>query len=122
MSKTTTRIANGGIVAGGHHGLKTTLSVANGGTLSTANGVSGQVLASNGLNSAFTFAQPSTDFKAGTITIKSGEGKEEASIDAAFINDLKLLLEVIKDLPDEHPLGDLKHDMRMRRAFKRLGG
>ena len=122
MSKTTTRIANanGGIVAGSHHGLKSTLSVANGGTLSVANGVSGQVLASNGLNSAFTFAQPSTDLKAGTITIKGGE--EEASIDAAFINDLKLLLEVIQEVPDEHPLGGLKHDMRMHRAFKRLGG
>ncbi len=121
MSKTTTRIANGGIVAGGHHGLKTTLGVANGGTLSTANGVSGQVLASNGLNSVFTFTQPAKEFKAGTITIK-GEGTESAEFDAAFINDLKLLLEVIQEVPDEHPLGDLKHDMRMRRAFKRLGG
>ena len=56
-----------------------------------------------------------------TITIK-GEGSEEAEFDAAFINDLKILLEVIQEVPDEHPLGELKHDMRMRRAFKRLGG
>ncbi len=125
MSKTTTRIANanGGIVAGRHHGLKTTLSVANGGTLSTAvNGVSGQVLTSNGLNSSFSFAQPSTEFKTGQITIRSGDGKESAEFDAAFINDLKVLLEVIQEVPDEHPLGGLKHDMRMHRAFKRLGG
>jgi hypothetical protein len=120
MSKTTTRIANGGIVAGSHHGLKTTLGVANGGTLSVANGGSGQILASNGFNGSYSFAQPSTDLKAGTITIKSSD--EEASIDAAFINDLKLLLEVIQEVPDEHPLGDLKHDMRNRRAFKKLGG
>lgn len=63
----------------------------------------------------------SKEFKAGTVTI-NGEGTEVAEFDAAFINDLKLLLEVINDLPDEHPMGDLKHDMRMRRAFKRLGG
>jgi len=70
----------------------------------------------NGVN----FGTPK-DFKAGTITIK-GEGSEEAELDAAFINDLKLLLEVINEVPDGHPLGDLKHDMRNRRAFKKLGG
>lgn len=59
---------------------------------------------------------------AGTLVLKSGESGETAEFDAAFINDLKLLLEVINDLPDEHPMGDLKHDMRMRRAFKKLGG
>lgn len=59
---------------------------------------------------------------AGTFTLKSGESGETAEFDAAFINDLKLLLEVIKEVPDDHPLGDLKHDMRMRRAFKKLGG
>lgn len=59
---------------------------------------------------------------AGTLTLKSGESGETAEFDAAFINDLKLLLEVIKEVPDDHPLGDLKHDMRMRRAFKKLGG
>ncbi len=101
MSNTITTIANGGtgITAGPHHGLKTMITAANsvvghGQVLSVANGV-------GSLNGGFAFAQPST---------------------AAFINDLKLLLEVINDLPDEHPLGDLKHDMRMRRAFKRLGG
>jgi hypothetical protein len=126
MSNSKTVIANqnsNGILAGGHHGLKSTLSVANGGTLSTAvNGIQGQVLTSNGSIGGFSFAQPSTDFKAGQITIRSGDGKESAEIYAAFINDLKLLLEVIKDLPDDHPMGDLKHDMRMRRAFKKLGG
>jgi len=69
-------------------------------------------------NSVFSFTEPT---KSATIKIK-GDGGEEAEIDAAFINDLKLLLELINDLPDEHPLGELKHDMRMRRAFKRLGG
>lgn len=104
-------IANGGtgITAGPHHGLKTSLSVAN---TFVANAV---------LSNGFTFSQPNSNLKAGTITIK-GESDESAEFDAAFINDLKLLLEVINDLPDEHPLGDLKHDMRMRRAFKRLGG
>ncbi len=112
MSNTITTVANGGtgITAGPHHGLKTTIAAAN-------SSLSGQVFATNG----FTFTQPAKDFKAGTITIK-GEGNEEAEFDAAFINDLKLLLEVIQEVPDEHPLGDLKHDMRMRRAFKRLGG
>lgn len=59
--------------------------------------------------------------KAGTITIK-GEGSETAEFDAAFINDLKLLLEVINDLPDNHPLGKIKYDMQVKRAFKKLGG
>ena len=115
MSNNITTVVNGGpgFTPAPHQGLKTTLTVANGG--------SGQVLASNGLNSGFTFTQPAREFKAGTITIK-GEGTESAEFDAAFINDLKLLLEVIQEVPDEHPLGDLKHDMRMRRAFKRLGG
>lgn len=69
----------------------------------------------------FNVSTPTTVHSAGTISIK-GTDKETAEFDAAFINDLKLLLEVINDLPDEHPLGELKHDMRMRRAFKRLGG
>lgn len=72
-------------------------------------------------NLSFNVSTPTTDLTPGTISIK-GKDKEEAEFDAAFINDLKLLLEVINDLPDEHPLGELKHDMRMRRAFKRLGG
>jgi len=112
MSNTITTVANGGtgITAGPHHGLKTTISAANG-------NLSAPLITNGG----FTFTQPSSDFKAGTITMK-GEGSESAEFDAAFINDLKLLLEVINELPDEHPLGDLKHDMRMRRAFKRLGG
>lgn len=126
MSNSKTVIANqnsNGILAGPHHGLKTSLSTVN------VSGISGQVLSvanggtlANGVNgvSPFSFATPPNSFKAGTVTIKGGD--EEAEIDAAFINDLKLLLEVIKDLPDEHPMGDLKHDMRMRRAFKKLGG
>ena len=123
MSNTITTVANASnsILTGQYQGLKTTLSAANitgqtlsvtnGGTL--ANGIPGSV-------SPFTFVTPPNSFKAGTVTIKGGN--EEAEIDAAFINDLKLLLEVINDLPDEHPMGDLKHDMRMRRAFKKLGG
>ena len=126
MSDSKTVIANqngNGFLAGPHHGLKTSLSTVN------VSGISGQVLSvanggtlANGVNgvSPFSFATPPNSFKAGTVTIKGGD--EEAEIDAAFINDLKLLLEVIKDLPDEHPMGDLKHDMRMRRAFKKLGG
>jgi hypothetical protein len=78
-------------------------------------------IAPGSFNNVFTAAGPTNEFKAGTITIK-GEGSEAAEFDAAFINDLKILLEVINDLPDQHPLGELKHDMRMRRAFKRLGG
>lgn len=120
MSNSIATVVNGGtgITAGPHHGLKTTITSAN------AIGQSGQVLTVNNsgaLNSVFTFTQQANSFKAGTITIK-GEGTESAEFDAAFINDLKLLLEVINDLPDEHPMGDLKHDLRMRRAFKRLGG
>lgn len=127
MSNSKTVIANqngNGILAGPHHGLKTSLSTIN------VPGQPGQVLSvtnggtlANGINgvSPFSFATPPNSFKAaGTVTIKGSD--EEAEIDAAFINDLKLLLEVIKDLPDEHPMGDLKHDMRMRRAFKKLGG
>ena len=111
MSNSITTVVNGGtgITAAPHHGLKTTITAVN-------NNLSGPLL-----NSGFSFTQPSNNLKAGTITIK-GDGNESAEFDAAFINDLKLLLEVINDLPDEHPMGDLKHDLRMRRAFKRLGG
>jgi hypothetical protein len=103
------------------------IGIANGGTLGTiattswptiTAGLPGSLTGGSILNGA-SFSTPK-DFKAGTVTIKSGD--EEAEFDAAFINDLKLLLEVIKEVPDDHPLGDLKHDMRMRRAFKRLGG
>jgi len=97
-----------------HHVLTTV-------TASGNSNLSGSVLTTGINGSPFTFAKPSTNFKAGTITIK-GEGSESAEFDASFINDLKLLLEVIQEVPDEHPLGDLKHDMRMRRAFKKLGG
>ncbi len=109
-------VANGGpgFTPAPHHVLTTV-------TASSNSNLSGSVLTTGINGSPFTFAQPSTNFKAGTITIK-GEGNESAEFDAAFINDLKLLLEVIQEVPDEHPLGDLKHDMRMRRAFKRLGG
>ena len=120
MSNTITTVAKGGtgITAGPHHGLKTVLTGAVGSVQS------GQVLTVNNsgaLNSSFTFAQPSNNLKAGTITIK-GDGNESAEFDAAFINDLKFLLEVINELPDDHPMGDIKHDMRMKRAFKILGG
>ena len=105
------------------------IGVANGGTtgvISTtvwptiSSSPSGSLTSSSILNGV-NFATPK-DFKAGAITIKAADGTEEAEFDAAFINDLKLLLEVIKEVPDDHPLGDLKHDMRMRRAFKKLGG
>lgn len=122
MSNKTTITAGGIAVANGGpgftpapHRVLTTV------TASGNSNLSGSVLTTGINGSPFTFAQPSTNFKAGTITIK-GEGNESAEFDAAFINDLKLLLEVIQEVPDEHPLGDLKHDMRMRRAFKRLGG
>lgn len=123
MSNNITTVVNGGtgITAAPHHGLKTSLSIAN---PAIPGGQSGQVLTvghGSALNNGFTFTNPANNIKAGTITIK-GDGNETAEFDAAFINDLKLLLEVINDLPDEHPMGDLKHDMRMRRAFKRLGG
>jgi hypothetical protein len=84
-------------------------------TTGSPGSLSGSIL--NGVN----FATPK-DFKAGAITIKATADTEEAEFDAAFINDLKLLLEVIKEVPDDHPLGELKHDMRNRRAFKKLGG
>jgi len=113
MSNSKTVFANqngNSILSGPHHVLKTAA-----GTITTAaptftvpHSISG-----NG----FAFTQPAA---AGVITIKTG--KEDAQIDATLINDLKLLLEVINDLPDEHPMGDLKHDIRMRRAFKKLGG
>ena len=116
MRNSNTVIANQHVNGSLHHGLPTTITTA-------SNSVgSGQVVSiANGgtLNSAFTFANPKPS---GTISLNSSDGSETADFDAAFINDLKLLLEVINELPDEHPLGELKHDMRMRRAFKRLGG
>lgn len=104
------------------------IAVANGGTTGVIPTTSWPVitagspgsLTSSSILNGVNFGTPK-DFKAGTITIK-GEGSEEAELDAAFINDLKLLLEVINEVPDDHPLGDLKHDMRNRRAFKKLGG
>lgn len=115
MSNNITTVVNGGTgaVAAQHQGLKTTIT--------PVNGVNGNLSAPLLSNGGFAFAQPAKEFKAGTITIK-GEGNESAEFDAAFINDLKVLLEVIQEVPDEHPLGGLKHDMRMHRAFKRLGG
>lgn len=110
MTTLKTALGPGGLIAGPHAGTITV--AAQGGQLNTFGGTN------------WTLTQPgitTKNFKAGTVTIK-GEGDEEADFDAAFINDLKLLLEVINELPDEHPLGDLKHDMRMRRAFKKLGG
>lgn len=95
----------------------TITTVANAGN-SILTGGPGQILSV--ANNGFSFATPMPATPAGTITIKSTD--ETAEFDAAFINDLKLLLEVIKEVPDDHPLGDLKHDMRIRRAFKRLGG
>lgn len=115
MSNNITTVVNGGTgaVAAQHQGLKTTITA--------VNGVPGNLSAPLLSNGGFTFTQPAKEFKAGTITIK-GEGNESAEFDAAFINDLKVLLEVIQEVPDDHPLGGLKHDMRMHRAFKRLGG
>ena len=118
MSNTITTIANGGtgnsILSGPHYGLKTTA-----GTITAASTFTVPHSISSSSSSGFTFTQPATP---GVLTIKATADTEEAEFDAAFINDLKLLLEVIKEVPDDHPLGDLKHDMRMRRAFKKLGG
>jgi hypothetical protein len=114
MSNNITTIVNGGsgngILSGPHHGLKTTVGTVTAAapTFTVPHSISG-----NG----FAFTQPRND---GVLTIKTG--KEDAQIDATLINDLRLLLEVIQEIPDEHPLGDLKHDIRMRRAFKKLGG
>jgi hypothetical protein len=106
------------------------IAVANGGTTTgviqttswpvITSGSPGSLTSSSILNGV-NFSTPK-DFKAGAITIKATADTEEAEFDAAFINDLKLLLEVINEVPDGHPLGDLKHDMRNRRAFKKLGG
>jgi hypothetical protein len=116
MSNNITTVVNGGTgaVAAQYQGLKTTITAVNGPT--------GNLSAPLIANSSFSFAQPSTEFKTGQITIRSGDGKESAEFDAAFINDLTVLLEIIQEVPDDHPLGGLKHDMRMHRAFKRLGG
>lgn len=116
MSNNITTVVNGGTgaIAAQHQGLKTTITAVNGGT--------GNLSAPLIANSGFSFTQPAKEFKAGQITIRSDDGKESAEIDAAFINDLKVLLEVIQEVPDDHPLGGIKHDMRMHRAFKRLGG
>ena len=112
MSNNITTIVNGeagnGILSGPHHGLKTTA-----GTITAAS----TFTVPHSISSGFTFTQP---VPPGVLTIKTG--KEDAQIDATLINDLRLLMEVIQEIPDEHPLGDLKHDIRMRRAFKQLGG
>jgi hypothetical protein len=117
MSNTSTITTGGIAVAKGNTGVIQTTSLP---TITA--GSPGQVLTSSITGSPFSFANPTKNFKAGTLTIKAGDGNEEAEIDAAFINDLKLLMEIIQEVPDEHPLGDLKHDMRNRRAFKKLGG
>jgi len=98
--------------------LKSVLSgvVASPGTVTVA---ANSTISGSLFNNGITFTQP---VQPATISIKGVDGKESAEFDAAFINDLKLLLEVINELPDDHPMGELKHDMRMRRAFKRLGG
>ena len=115
MSNITTITSGGiGIANGGNTGVIPTTSWP---TITA--GLPGSLTGGSILNGTLNVTTPK-DFKAGTVTIKSGD--EEAEFDAAFINDLKLLLEVIKEVPDDHPFGDLKHDMRMRRAFKRLGG
>jgi hypothetical protein len=117
MSNTSTITTGGIAVANGNTGVIQTTSWP---TITA--GSPGQVLTSSITGSPFSFVNPPKNFKAGTLTIKAGDGNEEAEIDAAFINDLKLLMEIIQEVPDEHPLGDLKHDLRNRRAFKKLGG
>jgi hypothetical protein len=116
MSNMTTVTTGGiGVATGGTTGVISTTAWPVITTGAPGSLTSGSIL--NGAN----FSTPK-DFKAGAITIKATADTEEAEFDAAFINDLKLLLEVINEVPDEHPLGELKHDMRNRRAFKRLGG
>ena len=124
MRKNTTR--NNGILTAANQGLPATgLPLGNGGTGGTLKTTINTISAATGWpvlsQNNFTLTEPGKILKAGTITIK-GEGEETAEFDAAFINDLQLLLEVINELPDEHPMGDLKHDLRNRRAFKKLGG
>lgn len=116
MSNTTSITTGGiGVANGGNTGVIPTTSWPTITASSQGSLTSSSIL--NGVNFAAT-----KDFKAGAITIKATAGTEEAEFDAAFINDLKLLLEVINELPDDHPMGELKHDMRNRRAFKKLGG
>jgi len=117
MSNTSTITTGGIAVANGGTGVIQTTSLP---TITA--GSPGQVLTTGINSSPFSFVNPPKNFKAGALTIKAGDGNEEAEIDAAFINDLKLLMEIIQEVPDEHPLGYLKHDLRNRRAFKKLGG
>ncbi len=117
MNNNITTIVSGrtgnGILSGPHHGLKTTA-----GTITAAAPVFTVPHSISG--GGITLTKPDGISSDGILSIKTG--KEDAQIDATLINDLRLLLEVLNDLPDEHPMGDLKHDLRMRRAFKKLGG
>lgn len=114
MSNTTTTLTTSAIgIANASTGAIPTTSWPNINTSAPGSLTAGQILTTSG------FATPKL---AGSLTLKNGESGETAELDAAFINDLKLLLEVINELPDEHPMGDLKHDLRNRRAFKKLGG
>lgn len=38
------------------------------------------------------------------------------------LEDLLTLMEVLKNMPDDHPLAELKHLMRTHKAFKKLKG
>jgi len=63
----------------------------------------------------------------GTVQLLDKDGNT-AEINVALINDIKtlinefkVLLEVIKDMPDDHLLSDLKKEMHVKKALKRLG-
>jgi hypothetical protein len=60
---------------------------------------------------------------ASIIEIKSDNNNpgESATIDTALVNDLRLLLECINQIPDNHPLFALKQDFYTRKALKALG-
>jgi hypothetical protein len=69
----------------------------------------------------------STPQQNGSVILRDYNGNT-AEINVALINDLKtlinefnVLLEVINDMPDDHLLSDLKKDMHVKKALKRLG-
>lgn len=81
----------------------------------------------NAINTSFKFSNTqytsSSKVVAGKIEIKSDDDKtgETATVDAALVNDLRLLLDCINQLSDDHPLGALKLEFHTRKALKLLG-
>lgn len=65
--------------------------------------------------------------QSGTLHLQDKDGNK-VEINVALINDIKtlinefnVLLEVINDMPDDHLLSDLKKEMHVKKALKRLG-